>query len=270
MKPLLIHLLQGEPDDFRRRSVTREYLQARILQSLQDHGAFANWAFLGGTALRFLFGLPRYSEDLDFSLTTPEKEPQFERMVRGIQADLVAETYSVEITTRRQGAVASAFVKFRGLLHELGLSPHVDEVLAVKVEIDTNPPGGAETATRVVRRFVMLHLLHYNRSSLFAGKVHAVLTRKYTKGRDLYDLAWYLSDPDWPAPNTLQLNNALGQTGWSGPVITPGNWRAIVAERLREVNWAQAARDVSPFLDRKQDSSFVSAEALFPLLAGVQ
>lgn len=61
----------------------------------------------------------------------------------------------------------------------------------------------------------MLNLLHYDKSSLLAGKLHAVLTRKYTKGRDLYDLMWYLSDPTWPAPNLIQLNNALKQTGWN-------------------------------------------------------
>ena len=71
MKPLLARLVQDQRDGFRRISVAREYVQSRVLLSLQDAGAFTRWAFLGGTALRFLFDLPRYSEDLDFSLREP-------------------------------------------------------------------------------------------------------------------------------------------------------------------------------------------------------
>jgi hypothetical protein len=267
MKPVLIELLRDQPDDARRRSTAREYLQARVLLSLQDHGAFADWAFVGGTALRFLFGIPRYSEDLDFSLVTPHGDARFESLLRGVQTDFRAEAYDVEVKSKTDTAVASAFVKFRGLLHELRLSPHADEVFSVKVEIDTNPPAGAVVAARVVRRFVMLNLLHYDRASLLAGKLHAVLTRPYVKGRDLYDLAWYLSAPDWPMPNVLLLNNALQQTGWSGPAVTDRNWTELVATRLASVNWKLAQQDVAPFLERRQDVDLVAPTVLHPLLA---
>jgi hypothetical protein len=136
----------------------------------------------------------------------------------------------------------------------------------VKVEIDTNPPAGAVTETRIVRRSVMLNLHHYDRASLLAGKLHAVLSRKYTKGRDLYDLAWYLADDSWPAPNLLLLNNALKQTGWTGGSITPENWRGIVTERLKDLDWKQAALDVAPFLEREQDLAMVSEASLLALL----
>lgn len=192
MKPLLIEHLRELPDAFRRRSVTREFLQARILLSLQDHGAFSNWAFVGGTALRFLFNLPRYSEDLDFSLVSAGTDVRFEKLMRAVRGDLHAEAYTVEIKVRADKTVASAMIKFRGLLHELGISPLQDETIAVKVEIDTNPPQGAGTDIKAVRRHFMLNLQHYDAASLLAGKLHAVLSRKYTKGRDLYDLAWYL------------------------------------------------------------------------------
>ena len=112
MKPLLIEQLREQPDDFRRRSITREFLQARILLSLQDHGAFSNWAFVGGTALRFLYNLPRYSEDLDFSLVDPGGEARFEKLMRALRQDLLAEAYAVEIKIRTNRAVASAMVKF--------------------------------------------------------------------------------------------------------------------------------------------------------------
>ena len=266
MKPLLLEMLRGEPDDFRRRSRAREYLQARILLALQDDGAFSHWAFVGGTALRFLFQLPRYSEDLDFSLTSSGKDSRFEGHMESVRYDLRAETYDVEIRVRRGMTVAAALVKFHGLLHELRLSPHREEVLTVKVEIDNRPPAGAGTATRLVRRFVMLNLLHYDQPSLLAGKLHAILSRKYTKGRDLYDLAWYLSDAEWPGPNLTQLNNALRQTNWQGTAATARNWRKLVAGKLETIDWDAALRDVSPFLERRQDAALVSRSVLLPLL----
>lgn len=266
MKEILRQLVKDAPDASRRRSLTREYLQARILSALHDHGAFADWAFVGGTALRFLHQLPRYSEDLDFSLAAPGRDAQFTKRLHGVQSDLAAETYDVEVRVREQRTVASAFVKFRGLLHELGISPQVDEVLAVKVEIDTNPPPGAVLETRLIRRFALLNLLHYDKASLFGGKLHAVLTRKYTKGRDLFDLAWYLADPTWPAPNLVLLNNALRQTGRDAEPLRPETWRATVARRLELVDWKQAVADVSPFLERRQDVALVSAEVIARLL----
>jgi hypothetical protein len=268
MKPLLLDLLRDEPDDFRCRNRAREYLQARVLLSLQDSGAFTHWAFVGGTALRFLFQLPRYSEDLDFSLTAAEADARFAEHMAAVRADLRQEAYDAEVKLRAEPVVAVALVKFRGLLHELKLSPHRDEILAIRVELDTRPPLGAGTETRLVRRFVMLHLLHHDRPSLLAGKLHAILTRKYTKGRDLYDLAWYLSDATWPAPNLTLLNHALRQTRWRGPAATPENWRQLVARKLASVDWSAARRDVSPFLERRQDAALVAAPVLLPLLGG--
>ena len=266
MKSLLMDLLAEEPDAFRGRSTAREYLQARVLLALQDHGAFTDWAFVGGTALRFLYRLPRYSEDLDFSLLAAGRDARLESLMRSVRGDLTAEGYEAEIRSRARGAVAIGTVKFQGLLHEAGLSPHASQVLAIRVEIDTNPPAGAECETSVVRRFGMLNLLHHDRASLFAGKLHAVLMRDYTKGRDLYDLAWYLSDPEWPAPNLRLLNSALRQTGWAGAPATPATWREIVADKLLSVDWGVARRDVSPFLERRQDADLVDRDVLLGLL----
>ncbi len=268
MKPLLIERLRQESDTFRRRSLTREFLQARILLSLQDHGAFSNWAFLGGTSLRFLYSLPRYSEDLDFSLSRAGGDARFERLMRSLKADFEAEAYAVEIKLRSNRAVVSALVRFRGLLYELGISPLRDETISVKIEVDTNPPDGASTAVKSVRRFFMLNLLHYDRASLFAGKLHAVLSRKYTKGRDLYDLAWYLADPRWPEPNIPLLQNALKQTGWKGSAVGEDNWRQVVVNKLEDLDWQVALGDVSPFLERREDAAWVSRERIEGLLTG--
>jgi predicted nucleotidyltransferase component of viral defense system len=269
MKDYLTQIVAQQPNDFMKRSVAREYLQARILEALQDRGAFLKWAFVGGTALRFLFGMPRYSEDLDFSLVVPNEEDGFTHLMRKISSAFEAEGYANEVRIREKGAVKSAFIKFRGLLFELDISPRPDQILSVRVEMDTNPPAGANTTTTMIRKFVALNLLHYDRPSLLAGKLHAVLARTYTKGRDLFDLVWYLADRTWPEPNFTLLNNALAQTGWSGPKLTAANWRRMVAKRMEEIHWDRAVKDVLPFLERSQDVKLLTFENVKNLLLNI-
>jgi hypothetical protein len=152
------------------------------------------------------------------------------------------------------------------LLFDMGLSPHKDEVLAVKIEVDTHPPQGAGLETTLVRRHVLLNIQHHDRASLLAGKLHALLQRPYFKGRDLYDLFWYLSAPDWPAPNLILLNNALMQTGWSGPHLIPETWRETLRTRLKDIPWEQLQADVEPFLLSQQDRALLTWEILNQLL----
>lgn len=139
-------------------------------------------------------------------------------------------------------------------------------MLAVKIEVDTNPPVGAVLTTTVIRRLVILQLQHHDRASMLAGKLHALLQRPYTKGRDLYDLLWYLSDPVWPTPNLKLLNNALIQTGWIGPEITGENWRPLVADRLQQLNWDRGVDDVRPLLDVGADPSLLTLENLLQVV----
>lgn len=265
MKEYLRKLIKEQPNMFLGRSVAREYLQARMLQSLQDKGAFLNIAFLGGTSLRFLFFLPRYSEDLDFSVLS-SKDIHFENLLNNIRIDFEAENYSIILKTGNKKPVLSAFIKFPSLLYELGLSPHKDEILSIKLDIDTNPPKGEKTKTTLVRKYVMVNLLHYNKESLFSGKLHAILTRKYTKGRDLFDLVWMLSNPSWPAPNFVLLNNALSQTNWKGPEINSENWKNIIAAHIKNISWERVIEDVSPFLEREEDGNLLTLENCISLL----
>jgi hypothetical protein len=251
---------------FHARNLAREYLQVRILAALQSAGAMMPLAFHGGTALRFLFALQRYSEDLDFALEQPSPEYDFRRYLRTVQSELRAEGYDLEVKVNDSRVVHSAFIRFVGLPYELRLSPHREEVLAVKLEVDTNPPAGAALATTLVRRHLTLQLHHHDRSSLLAGKLHAVLQRPYAKGRDLYDLLWYLSDPNWPAPNLVMLNNALLQSNWSGDLLTPENWRQAVRSRLQTLRWDQIQNDVGPFLERSAEIQLITLDNLLSLL----
>jgi predicted nucleotidyltransferase component of viral defense system len=268
MKDYLIDRLRGLPTSVHGRNLTREYLQARILGSLQRIGAMIPLAFHGGTALRFLYATARYSEDLDFTLEHAHSKYDFRTYLRAIRAELSAESYPVELKVNDRRVVHSAFIRFRGLLYELGLSPHRDEVLSIKLEVDTNPPAGVTLTTSVVRRHITLQLHHHDPASLLAGKLHAVLQRSYTKGRDIYDLLWYLSDPNWPAPNLVLLNNALQQTGWPGDELNMDNWREIVRNRLQTLAWERIVTDVRPFLEAEGDADLLTRENVLAVLAG--
>lgn len=260
MKDYLRQLLEETKDPLRGRNVVREYLQVRILGSFQRAGAMRSLAFHGGTALRVLFAIPRYSEDLDFTLEGPDYE--LRDWLRAVRSEMEAEGYALAIRLADRRTVHSAWLRFGGLLHELELSPHRGEVLAVKVEVDTNPPAGVVLETRLVRRHVLLRVRHHDRASLLAGKLHAVLQRPFVKGRDLFDLAWYLSAPDWPAPNLTLLNHALVQTGWRSAPLTEATWRKAVSRRIREIEWERAVEDVRPFLEREADVALMDREEI--------
>jgi len=266
LKEHLRQLAAKVDNDLARTLLAREYLQARALESLQDAGVFLRWAFLGGTALRFLFDIPRFSEDLDFSLIVQGDHSGFRTALTEVKRALTLEGYRVEVKASEEKVVSSAWIRFPGLPYELGFSSQPSQNLSIKVELDTNPPEGAVIETSIVRRHVTLNLCHHDRSSLLAGKLHAVLSRPWTKGRDLFDLAWYLSDRTWPAPNLTLLNAALVQTDWKGPVLTPDNWVDELRLRLTSLDWKRAREDVRPFLEHLRDISLVSPETMEKLL----
>lgn len=267
MKERLRDVLRGAGPGPAARNLAREYLQAQVLGALQRTGAMVPLAFQGGTALRFLYAIRRYSEDLDFALERPGAAYDFRGYLEAIQSGLAREGYRVEIGKPSDlRTVHSAFVRFPGLLHEMGLSGQRAEALSVKLEVDTRPPAGARLETTVVRRHVLLRVQHHDRASLLAGKLHAILQRPWPKGRDFYDLVWYLSDPGWPPPNLVLLNNALAQTGWGGPPLTEATWPKAVRERLRSLRWDALAADVGAFLESPEDRALLTEDTLTRLL----
>lgn len=267
MKAYLRKLIAEAASPFAAQHLVREYLQARILLSLQRAGAMQTLAFHGGTALRFLYEIPRFSEDLDFALERAPEKYDFRAYLKKIEVDFSAEAYTLDFKVSDKGIVHKAFVRFRGLLHELGLSGLKTEVLAVKLEVDTNPPKGAELTTTSLSRHIRLNLQHHSRSTLFSGKLHAVLQRSYPKGRDIFDLWWYLSQPEWPVPNLSHLDQALLQSGWSGPVLNQENWRELVRERIAQLNWQQdVLEDLRAFIIDPDWEKRLSKKALLKLL----
>lgn len=266
MKDYLAAVVRESPTPIHGRNVVREYMQARILASMQRHGAFLCLAFYGGTALRFLYALPRFSEDLDFTLTFPDADYDFRKYLREARTELTAEGYPISIKVSDQRSVHSAFIGFPGLLYELGLSAHESEAVSIKLEVDTRPPTGVGLDTTVIRRYALLQLHHHDPASLLAGKLHAILNRTFTKGRDLYDLFWYLSSPGWPGPNLALLNNGLHQTGWQGPELTAHSWPQVIRERLDAYEWRQVIEDVNPFVESSAELAVLTQANLIRLL----
>lgn len=266
MKDYLRELIHEATTPTHARNIAREHLQARILGVLQDAGAMIPLAFHGGTALRFLFHNARYSEDLDFALEREPSRYDFRSYLNSIRKTFLAEGYALELKVNDRKTFHSAFVRFPGLLYELNISPHRSETLAVKLEVDTKPPVGAQLDTTIVRRYLILNLQHHDKASLLAGKLHAILQRPFLKGRDVYDLVWYLSDPAWPAPNMVLLNNALQQTKWQGPALTLSNWRKLVWEQLESADWKGVVEDVRPFVERASEAEMLNRENVKRLL----
>lgn len=257
-------LVRGVSDPGLALNRLREYLQAFVLRSFHDSEAMRSLAFVGGTALRFLHGLPRFSEDLDFSLVSADGYAGRDWMAK-VKRDLVLAGFSPEVTWNDRKTVHVGWVRVAGTLHAAGLSGQPAEKLAIKVEIDTRPPTGARCERRIVTRHVTFLVRHHDLPSLLAGKLHAVLTRKYVKGRDWYDLVWYLSQRPPVAPNLALLQNALDQTQGVGHCDASA-WRRAVRERLAALDVQAVIDDVRPFLERPQDASLLTRENLAGLL----
>lgn len=267
MKEELRYIVSNAPSSISGLNLAKEYLQSRILGIMQENGAMIPLAFCGGTALRFLYGLQRFSEDLDFSLVKTDKDFTLAEYVHKVIQVLNREGYTINSRWNSSvGAVQVVMLKFPGLPFELGLSTRAAQNLSIRVETDTNPPAGARTEISVVRKFQMLRLQHLDRSSLFAGKIHAVLERNYVKGRDFYDLAWYLSNRGWPAPNMIMLRNALVQTGWSRSKADSMDLHKELINRFASVDWAAARRDVVPFIEKPEEIDILNMKDMTALL----
>jgi predicted nucleotidyltransferase component of viral defense system len=262
VKDHLLALAADQQDPRVRLNLVREYLQAHILRSVHSAGAFAALAFQGGTALRFLYGLRRFSEDLDFSLERPEHDRGLEYWARKVKRDFEQAGYDVEVTLRTVGTVHCAHVKLPGLLRDADLAHERGAKLMIRMEVDTRPPAGAILETRLITRHFPITFRVHDLSSCMAGKIHALLARRYAKGRDLFDLAWYLTRPDRPSPNFELLENALAQTGWKGSTIEPGTWRSVLLERVASFDWAAVIKDVEPFLEDPGDRQLLDRATL--------
>ncbi|MBL7069080.1 MAG: nucleotidyl transferase AbiEii/AbiGii toxin family protein [Candidatus Omnitrophica bacterium] len=265
MKDYVLELVSKQTGYNAKLNIMREYLQAYALRILHDQGIFRTTAFLGGTALRFLYDMPRFSEDLDFS-AAGKKGDDFSSLIKKLKDDLVSAGYNVTATHKKEKTVLSSFIRFEGLMYETRISPHKNQKFSIKLEIDTNPPAGAALKTVVVNKYFPIAFLSYDLASLFAGKIHALLSRKYTKGRDFFDLGWYLSKWKDLVPNLTLLENALKQTGWKGEIPTRDNWRDLLYKTVKDKDWKKIKQDVESFLENPADLNILTQENVLNLL----
>lgn len=230
-------------------NLIREALHHLILQEADRAQAFNRICFLGETALRIVYGLDRFSEDLDFSVSQQAHgEFELEPLARSISKSLDA--FGLNCKAERfktVGAVKSCFFSFQGILHEVDRHFRENQKLSIKFDVDTKPPSGAIETSSPITSLRIYKVRHYDLSSLFAGKLHAVLYRTYTKGRDLYDFLWYSGRKT--AVNGLLLENAIEQTQKTKIQITDQTLRALLTTKFQAINFEKAKADVSPFLE---------------------
>lgn len=264
VREVALSLARAASDPGQARNSLREYLQALVLRSLHESEAMRSLAFVGGTALRFLHGLPRFSEDLNFSIVEAADYAGQEWMAK-VKRDLALAGLEPVVSWNDSKTVHTGWVRLPGVLHEAGLSAMPDERLAIKLEIDTRPPSGARCERRVVTRHVTFLVQYYDLPSLMAGKLHALLVRRYPKGRDWYDLVWYLSQRPAASPNEPLLQNALDQTEGAGK-HDARRWRDLVRARMDALDMQSIRDDVAPFLERPRDAKLLTRTNLTDLL----
>jgi len=264
VKEEAINLAKNITDPAQRLNVLREYLQALVMRSLHESEAFQCIAFVGGTALRFLYGLPRFSEDLDFSLDS-DKNYDPEKWMSKTKRDLQLAGLDTMVTLNNLKTVHTAWIKIGEVLKDVGLAAMAQQKLSIKLEIDTRPPAGAQTQNQIIERHRMFAVRCYDRPSLMAGKLHALITRQYCKGRDWYDFLWYRAQRPQPEPNLVLLQNALDQTEGKGALIS-GNWKDIVRDKVSKLDINQVRQDVRPFLEEQKEADLITKENLESLL----
>jgi predicted nucleotidyltransferase component of viral defense system len=266
VKEEALALLDNVADPAQKLNVLREYLQVLVLRSLHESEAFTRLAFVGGSALRFAFRLPRFSEDIDFALEDADGYRP-EAWLKKLKHDLALGGFDASVSFKDKTTVHKSWIKIAGILKEVGLAAMEDQKLSIKLEIDTCPPVGATCERTLISHHRMLALRYYDLASLMAGKVHALLTRRYAKGRDWYDLLWYLGRRPPMEPNLRQLQNALDQTQGDDTMLAP-RWRAMLLARIERLDCSVLQDDVRPFLERENEASLLTPSTIRVALGG--
>jgi len=266
MKSQARAIVQGAANPRQARLLLREYLQHLILRQLFEQKVLQQWVFHGGTALRIIYGLNRFSEDLDFHLRTPDLQYSLTAIVKTLCRNLELQGYQISESRIVERTVLSAFIGFEQLLSEFNLSPHSNVKLSVKIELDTNPPEGFDYRQTLVNQYFPFGLIIHDLPTFLASKLHALIQRPYTKGRDYYDLVFLFSRWQELSPNITYLRNALRQTNYRGEEITEQNWRKVILDIISKTNWDRVIKDVEPFLESVADLQLLSRENLNVLL----
>lgn len=242
--------------------VLHEILQQVALLGLWRGGLFQHAAFYGGTALRLLHGLDRFSEDLDFSLLEPDAAFDFSELSSTLREELAAFGFDLRVESRKPSAgsaIRSAFLKGGTREQLLVLSVSQDLVrlvqhgkeIKIKLEIDTDPPSGFGTEMRSLFHPLPFAVRAYTLPDLLAGKMHALLCRGWksrVKGRDWYDLVWYAGHA--PQMRLLHLEVRMRQSGhWKDKrPLDEKLWRGLMESRIAALDVDQARDEAARFV----------------------
>lgn len=240
----------------------KEIAQEIALSALSRAEFFKQAAFQGGTCLRIVHGLNRFSEDMDFILFEPNADFKWTSFFREIELEFKGYGFHLEVKERSQAdnAVKKAFLKensFGQVLKLIYERTRSDvHMVNIKLEIDTNPPGKSTFETQIISFPEPFSIVTQDLSSLFAGKLHALLCREYIKGRDWFDFIWYASRK--VKINLENLQEALFQQGpWKGKRLDINHqWvQNELKKKIHVIDWEVAKKDVQPFLRDKQQRS---------------
>lgn len=266
MKDQAVKIAKNIENPREAKNELREYLQHLILRKIFELNLSSKIVFHGGTALRIIHGLDRFSEDLDFHVLNLNKMFDFEACVQNIDNTLQLNGYSTTIKLKTNTPVQSVFIKFSKLLYEANLSPLLTENISIKFEIDTNPPWGFSLDKSMVNKYFPFSVIHHDKESFFAGKCHAVMQRQYIKGRDYFDLMFYLSRWKGIQPNFTYLNNCIIQSGYTENQFSIDNWKLLLLQKLRNIDWELVQKDVQPFIGSLADVQFLEFNTFEKLL----
>jgi len=252
----------------------REILQEIALLGLWRSKFYEKAAFYGGTALRTLHGIDRYSEDLDFSLIKPMPDFDLARYADSLQKEVRSFGFDVTVTKREKTAVSpvqSTFLKMDTLKHLLVIEKAEEivrqiprgQVLKIKIEVDTDPPPGFDTESGFLLQPIPFSVRVFTLPDLFAGKMHAILCRRWktrVKGRDWYDLVWFAANH--PQLHLSHLERRMIQSGHlkRNEHLTRETFTGFLSKAIENLNVDQARREVEPFVKNPEGLKVWSKE----------
>lgn len=241
----------------------KEIVQEVALYSLSLTDFFDKASFYGGTALRIFYNLDRFSENLDFSLNIKDDNFNIEKYFSSLTKtfEILGLNFIPQIKEKTKDSnIQSAFLKGNTLEHILLVNPKNDiskhiqknEIIKIKFEVDTNPPEGATYEYKYQLFPLPCKIKIYDESSLFAGKVHAVLCRNWNKrikGRDLYDFEFYIKNGC--LLNLEHLKQRMLQTGHlkENDLLSIEKIKELLKLKFKEIDFEQAKDDVLPFVN---------------------
>lgn len=263
-------MLQRYPQDSNeaRSHALREVMQEIALAGLYRGGFFDVAAFYGGTCLRIFHELPRFSEDLDFSLLQPSAGFALEPYFNAMRDEFTAFGFEVEISAKPKAAtsdIASAFLKKTASVYDLRVVGQ--KLIKIKFEVDTDPPLGFVYEEKLLLQPYSFYVKCFALPDLFAGKMHALLFRRWknrVKGRDWFDFEWYVRKG-----SPLNLGHFAERARQSGDLddapLTEKAFLGMLEARIRSLNVGSAKQDVARFIKTQAQLDIWSQEYFLQL-----